>query len=112
MSEYNPAKTGDVLFWYNKHCCTFWCPGCKQEHPYYISQSFVREDGTSHPIWSFDGNMENPTFNPSLLCLGTPKCHLYVHGGKIIFLSDCEHELKGQTVTMIKWDSELNDWKT
>lgn len=107
MSEYRTAKTGDVLFWYNKHCCTFWCPGCKQEHPYYISQS---HDGAQHPVWQYNNNPDKPTFEPSLLVLGK-RCHLYVRDGMIQFLTDCEHEFAGQTVAMIPWDESDNYWK-
>lgn len=41
------------------------CPGCKCGHGIRVGQS----DG---PNWTFNGNMEKPTFSPSLL----------IHGGK------------------------------
>lgn len=76
----------------------FWCPGCK----------------TAHQInsrWKFDGNMEKPTISPSILVNGRPdatytmpRCHLFVEKGRIRFLGDCDHELKGQTVDMIPLD--------
>ena len=74
----------------------FWCPGCKECH------SFDKR-------WDFDGNMENPTFKPSLLVnANTPslgkRCHLFVRKGKIEFLADCHHSLAGQTVDMNKDD--------
>lgn len=65
--------------------------------------------------WSFNGNVEKPTFKPSLLVKfpANPKaieefkewraeriCHSFVTDGKIIFLNDCTHELKGQTVDL------------
>lgn len=123
----------------------FYCPGCKCSH-YFDSR------------WTFNGNQESPTFQPSLLCetgwapkrritvsdtMSIPSemlpdyagdtismdelkhrwgcqtreeiskivndffdkqpphvCHTFVTDGKINFLSDCTHELAGQTVPM------------
>lgn len=70
---------------------TFFCPGCKREHPYSI------------PRWTWNGDMEKPTFTPSLDCnRHDPQshCHLFVIDGKIEFCADCYHELAGQTVDM------------
>jgi hypothetical protein len=51
--------------------------------------------------------MEKPTFSPSMLVnANTPKhlkltrCHSFVRDGKIQFLSDCDHNLKGQTIDL------------
>ncbi len=69
----------------------FFCPGCKREH------------GFTVPPWTFNGDMERPTFSPSLMCdRGNPtrQCHTFVRDGKIQFLSDCHHELKGTTVEL------------
>lgn len=53
-----------------------WCPGCKSSHAFTI-EVYSRPDGSLHtsrqngepmPTWSWDGNLESPTFNPSLLC--------------------------------------------
>lgn len=95
------------------------CPGCKDTHEL--------TDG-----WKFNGNVESPTFSPSLLtrsghyapnrretdtcwCTynaeqrekGEPEspftcyqCHSFIRDGKIEFLSDCTHELAGQTVEL------------
>lgn len=74
----------------------------------------------------FDGNMESPTFSPSLLIQidrWTPPvtsenieewrlnpwdqkpvkhiCHTFIRAGKIQFLADCTHRLAGQTVDMV-----------
>lgn len=78
----------------------FFCPGCQGGHAYW----------TTGPVaWKFNGDMEKPTFEPSLLIygwkapdgtMGQPRCHLYVRDGQIQFLDDCEHGLKGQTVPM------------
>ena len=75
----------------------FFCPGCKHAHCYDI------------PRWSFNNNLENPTFNPSLLMFynhpdtgeRVVTCHLWIKNGKIEFCGDCQHELRSQTVDMI-----------
>jgi len=74
----------------------FKCPGCKEDH--------VIIEGK----WQFNGDINSPTFSPSLLVQGTSKdnpdyfrCHSFIRNGMIQFLSDCTHELKGQTVTLL-----------
>lgn len=59
------------------------------------------------PHWSFDGNLERPTLNPSILARceygdGRPPmvCHSFVRAGRIEFLGDCTHALAGQTVDL------------
>lgn len=91
----------------------FHCPGCdighkfvvkwneqkKQEHIDWCKQRGFTYNAT--PIWTFNGSMELPTFSPSLLmCPDEPsrRCHSFVRDGKIQFLDDCFHKLKGQTV--------------
>lgn len=81
---------------------SFYCPGCKHEHTYVVDS-----DGSG---WQFNGDMENPTFTPSLLnrmpfknedtgqIEEKERCHLFITNGKIIFCNDCDHELAGQTV--------------
>jgi hypothetical protein len=93
----------------------FQCPGCKDSHHVAV------------PGWDFNGNMEKPTFSPSLLvrcghyipnhqgsCWCTfnaerpddpapfncYQCHSYIRDGRIEFLGDCSHPLAGQTVDM------------
>ncbi|WP_239715221.1 DUF6527 family protein [Paenibacillus sp. 19GGS1-52] len=66
----------------------FFCPGCKQFHPIIEGR------------WQFNGDMERPTFSPSLIVgAGTEEvCHSFIVDGKIQFLSDCYHDLAGMTV--------------
>lgn len=74
--------------------CFFWCPGCKQRHTFNINRA-------GRPVWTFNGNMERPTFTPSLLYADkTPRCHLFLTDGLLLFLTDCGHELAGQTVDL------------
>lgn len=88
----------------------FWCPGCKSAHPYY-----VRTHPQAHSkniVWGFNGDVEKPTFTPSLLMfrshyqdgrVAQPLCHIFLTDGVIQFLADCEHELKGQSVPLPDW---------
>lgn len=72
----------------------FWCPGCGRLHSFR-----VRAPGG--PVWSWDGNIDAPTFSPSLLVDGPEpegRCHLFLIGGRIRFLDDCWHPLRGQLV--------------
>jgi hypothetical protein len=71
------------------------CPGCGCGHLF-------------DKRWTFNGDYEKPTFSPSMLCNAnmpidpprTHRCHSFVTDGKIQFLSDCTHELAGQTVEL------------
>ena len=88
-----------------------WCPGCNQDHEFAIDRPF--HNGAR---WSFDGNVDAPTFNPSMNIRVGPYpsrddpsdkleghidvCHYFLHGGRIQFLGDCTHALKGQTIDL------------
>lgn len=91
----------------------FHCPGCNGGHA--VS---VRDDG-SHPGWTWNGDIERPTFTPSILVHSGPPCgpdglalpgatdqvcHSFVTDGRIQFLSDCTHALAGQTVDLPEID--------
>ena len=87
----------------------FWCPACMAAHPVR-----VREDTGHGPEWSWDRNVEAPTFSPSILVRDVvratedrPKhltlCHAFVTKGRILFLGDCTHDLAGQTVDLPLW---------
>ncbi len=107
----------------------FWCPGCNQAHTIRL-----RTDTTDG--WGYCGNVESPTFTPSVLCRSghyAPinagkdcwctfeerngnkpaftcyQCHLFVTKGKILFLTDCSHALAGQTVDLPDFP---DDWGT
>lgn len=57
---------------------------------------------SSGPSWQWNGDMEKPTFTPSLLVRtgDDRQCHLFVRDGMIQYLDDCYHELKGRAVEM------------
>lgn len=82
----------------------FYCPGCKEAHQFSV------------PRWKFDGDVDKPTFEPSLRMFTTddeddlgnklPKpreltiCHLVLTKGNIFFCADSDHDLKGKTVPL------------
>jgi hypothetical protein len=84
----------------------FWCAGCKEPHSFRTKSPV---EGV--PMWTFNGNLESPTFMPSLLYRRNlmdypgcgPRCHLFLKNGKIEYLDDCEHNLKGQVVDMVDY---------
>lgn len=84
----------------------FHCPGCGYDHGLWIRQCL--EGG--NPQWSFNGDVDKPTFSPSLLVYvddtrKESQCHSFIRDGMIQFLDDCKHELAGQTVEIP--DSEI-----
>lgn len=55
------------------------------------------------PCWTWNGNVEHPTLRPSILSECPPhRCHTFVADGRVQFLSDCSHELAGQTVDLLE----------
>lgn len=82
----------------------FHCPGCLHNHAFTVG---LPKRGPEDPRWEFNGDFEKPTFSPSLLCnKSDPKsrCHSFVVGGKIQFLTDCWHALADKTVTIPDWE--------
>lgn len=85
----------------------FFCPGCRYFHSY-----DVRTDGLE-PSWEFNGDLEKPSFSPSLLVnddLPKLRCHLFLREGKLCFLNDCFHELKGTIVDLPDVDEMGKKW--
>lgn len=101
------VDTGKASYW-------MWCPGCDDT---------VRI--TSE--WDWDGNLDAPTFSPSILTTGVQwaesehfykpnhasvpaggeiRCHSFLRAAVWEFLTDCTHALAGQHVPMV----DLPDW--
>lgn len=98
---------------------SFDCPGCGMTH-------LLNVDPALRPRWSFNGDLDRPTLQPSILAksghygdrnttdcwcnyeerTGKPTpfscgvCHSFVRDGRIEFLPDCTHALAGQTVEL------------
>jgi hypothetical protein len=100
------------------------CLGCGHNHVVYTNPQVYQES-----TWGFNGDVNNPTFTPSLLVrsghfipdfkagercwctynnehLDSPKpfectvCHSFITDGKIQYLNDCTHHLRGQTIEL------------
>ena len=87
-----PVVGEDVAGW------VFFCPGCDHAHVFYVKGPVT---------WSFNGNEEKPSFQPSLLntCDNHPdpkqrRCHLMLTDGRISYGDDCSHDLRGQTIDL------------
>ena len=77
--------------------------------------------GCGHMLkgWTFNGNLESPTFSPSLLVTGylneknpDGRCHSFITDGKIQYPSDCTHEYAGKTIELPEfgdWDSPVKE---
>ncbi|MCY1720156.1 DUF6527 family protein [Prolixibacteraceae bacterium Z1-6] len=72
----------------------YFCKGCGYEHAFAL-----RSDGGNH---GFNMDLNNPTVTPSLLQNFTPgrRCHSFIKNGRIQYLNDCWHSLKGQTIDL------------
>jgi hypothetical protein len=84
----------------------FWCPGCDTTHA-------IRVDGAN--AWKWNADQERPTASPSLLSTSTDalgverRCHGYLRDGRLEFLNDSTHALRGQTVELPDWPFQETD---
>lgn len=85
----------------------FYCEGCEQHHGVWTSKPIIVDDKPHK--WTFNGDVDNPTFEPSIhiqrKVSGQDKketiCHSFIRDGKIQYLNDCKHKLKGKTVELL-----------
>lgn len=111
------------------HTLMFWCPGCQEAHgvkvdgsrgwtwngdldrpvihPSILVTSGHHSSGHTGDCWcNFEERFGYP---PGFKCT---RCHSFVGDadgskpGMIVFLSDCSHELAGQTVELPEWGSQ------
>ena len=55
--------------------------------------------------WTFNGDVDKPTFRASMLIYedtvnNRPRCHSFVTDGKIQYLADSTHDMRGRTVDL------------
>lgn len=88
----------------------FVCPGCATEDNATGLHILPVNTKEKSPSWDWDGNLESPTVNPSILTgKGTNKiCHSWLKSGVFQFLTDSTHKLAGQKVPI----PDLPDWVT
>lgn len=70
---------------------------------------FYTNPAYSPGVWTFNGDMDRPTFSPSMLLYANAvhgREHFFVRDGKIEYLQDCDHHLAGMTVDMVDVDGE------
>lgn len=102
----------------------FECPGCGSPHA-------VRVGEIHSDRWTWNGNVNKPTFSPSVLVTWPEwdppvtsenlaqwdkapwpqrqlekRCHSFVVDGVVQFLDDCTHKLAGQSAPIPAWDPE------
>jgi len=119
-----PNKQGDDDWKIIGYC--FVCPACDEEHLIYTNKD-------QKLVWEFNGNLERPTFRPSLLLrtghyvpghskkecwcsyneqhpdTSAPECkicHSIITKGKIQYCGDCTHDMAGKVVDLPEIKSE------
>lgn len=84
-----------------------WCPACDHLHAYRI-------EGDGRPMWRWNGDVQSPTLEPSMLCFTTHDehgdplpsgqrrtlCYYFLRGGALEFCSDSPHPWSGKTVPL------------
>lgn len=80
----------------------FECPACGCFHAAWIKNKPDR------PVWMWDGNMDRPTFAPSIRVAipcenGHQVCHFHVREGRIRYCNDSTHHLAGYVVNMVEF---------
>lgn len=81
----------------------FECPGCGHLHGIHVGQG----EGVR---WTWDGNIEAPTFNPSVSVKWKEfeiekHCHSFIRAGNFEFLGDCTHALANTITPIAEWGS-------
>jgi hypothetical protein len=85
----------------------FYCPGCECAHRVITVPGFQ-----SGARWGFNGDMERPTFTPSIKVQFGPDgkniCHMFIKDGRLQFLTDCTHKYHGHTIPMVDMNTLCN----
>ena len=79
------------------------CPACNEMHVFYTEMP-----NANGAFWVWNGSEVLPSFTPSMLITadfapedgGKFVCHYFLKAGKLQYLNDCTHTLKGQTVAL------------
>jgi len=97
MSVLRTVKDSPGTFLFN-------CPGCNRVHQIWTNKD---TSPNSNVTWGFNGDMNKPTFTPSLLVKWGREyvCHSFIRDGNWEFLGDCTHKLAGKTIPMEQVDT-------
>lgn len=85
-----------------------WCPACHCGHVFNVDAP-----NASGAVWGWDGNVDRPTFRPSMHIQtgewtdadgmrrrAATVCHYFLIDGQITFCNDSPHRLAGMTVDL------------
>jgi hypothetical protein len=96
-TTYEDGKPTNIIAGYHH-----WCPACDEPHG--IATATRNRCGA---IWSFNGDLEKPTFAPSIRCFTTDAkgvqhtlCHYFIKNGMIEFCGDNPHAFNNKTVPL------------
>lgn len=94
-----------------------WCPACEEIHVFATEGKNWNGDS-----WTFDGDVNCPTFAPSMCITVNPKtdphhdpeeptevCHYFLQHGYIQYLADCTHVLKNQRIVLPNLPDHLTE---
>ena len=76
----------------------FFCPGCKCGHGVWLNYP----NPTTGAKWTWNGSLDKPSFQRSLLMDKTkPRCHVVITDGILCYEKDCEHQYADQKIPMV-----------
>ena len=73
-----------------------YCDGCDSYHMINVD----KPNEYSGARWTYNGNPESPTFEPSINIVGV--CHYYITNGNISYCNDSKHSIAGKTLPLPK----------
>lgn len=92
-----------------------YCPACDELHHFACGEPFPQNLAK----WTFDGNNDRPTFQPSMHIKVGPfpsgeieVCHYFLHAGRIQYLTDCTHDKAGTTIELPDVPADKLQWMT
>jgi hypothetical protein len=71
----------------------FFCPACNTSHGITLGRNG----------WAWNENEDKPTFNPSLYSVKVIEMPLLRRDGRIEYLTDSTHDLRGKSVELPDW---------
>lgn len=72
-----------------------WCPACNMLHLININKR-----NSNGSIWTWNKDVNKPTFSPSVNVNGKYRCHYFIRSGMIEYCIDSTHSLAGKTINI------------